>query len=93
MCSKKDVPIRAPWRRHSSWDDYLPDLFRGFPRGPFRHRGPFGDMEAHFEDMARRMEKMISPKFFDHYYVRPRCYAESASRTEVEQVLLRVLMR
>ena len=89
MCSKakKDVPISTPWRRHghwgqrhSPWEDFLPDVFRG--RGPFRGgRGPFEE----FEDLARRMEKLMTPRFFDHYYVRPRRCAEAA-RSEVEQV-------
>ena len=88
MSTKRDVPIQTPWRerRHSHWDDVLPDFFRGFPGGgPFRRRGPFGDMEAGFEDMMRRM---MTPRFFDHYYVRPRHCAETAARSEVEQVFI-----
>ena len=89
MCSngKKDVPVSVPWRRqghwgrrHSPWDDFLPEVFRG--RGPFRgDRGPFEELE----DMARRMERLMTPRFFDHYYVRPRWTTEAA-RSEVEQV-------
>ena len=89
MCSngKKDVQVSVPWRRHghwgrrhSPWDDFLPEVFRG--RGPFRgDRGPFEELE----DMARRMERLMTPRFFDHYYVRPRWTTEAA-RSEVEQV-------
>ena len=71
MCTKRDVPIQTSWRarKHPRWDDSLPVFFRGFPgRCPFQRRGPFGDMEAGFEGMRR----MMTPRFFDHYYVRPR---------------------
>ena len=87
LCTKgnKDIPIRAPWRRHDRWGDrgLFPSENFFWPFGWRRARGPFEELE----DMSRTMDKMMRRVFSDpFYYGRPSHFAESGTRTEVDQV-------
>ena len=87
LCTKgnKDIPIRAPWRRHDRWGDrgLSPSENFFWPFGWRRARGPFEELE----DMSRTMDKMMRRMFSDpFYYGRPSTIAESGARTEVDQV-------
>lgn len=87
LCTKgnKDIPVRAPWRRHDRWGErgLFPSENVFWPFGWRRGRGPFEELE----DMSRTMDKMMRRMFSDpFYYGRPSHFAESGARTEVDQV-------
>lgn len=78
MSSRRNLPIRTPWSSNNLMSDFFQD-----PKFMWRD---FRDTERTFQDMWRQMEKMMSPRFFDAYYIRPRDVTESNARSEVAEL-------